>query len=398
MQTLVARKAESVILKDLSSFPVVAILGPRQCGKSTLAKMLGAKIKDFLYLDLESPSDLRKLSDPELFFEANRQKTVCLDEIQLKADIFPVLRSIVDRSGRSGQVLILGSASRNLIQQGSESLAGRISFVELTPFLISEISDLPQYALNGYWFRGGYPGSLLAVDDDISGRWRENFLRTFVERDIPRLGVRVPAATLRRFLTMCAHGQGQTLNGSKLGASLGISYHTVRDYIDLFEQTYLIRTLKPYDGNLKKRLIKSPKVYVRDSGLLHAALELSDFNDLMGHPVFGASWEGFALENILSELDGWRGYFYRTSSGNEIDLILAKGKRTVAVEFKSSKAPTLTKGFWSALEDLKIDDAWIIAPIEGSYPVEDGVRVSGLVHFVRHMTERSVPPTVRGRR
>lgn len=384
MQSLVTRKAESVVLKDLQNFPVVAILGSRQCGKSTLAKMLKDKINDFVYLDLESPSDLRKLSDPELFFEVNRQKTVCLDEIQLKPELFPVLRSIVDRTGRKGQVMILGSASKNLIRQGSESLAGRISFIELTPFVVTEIAELPRYRESDFWFRGGYPDSFLAADESIGNRWRENFLRTFIERDLPQLGIHVTAGNLRRLLTMCAHNQGQLLNSSKLAASLGVSYHTVRDYIDLFEQTYIVRTLLPYEVNIKKRLIKSPKVYIRDSGLLHTLLEITDFNGLMGHPVFGASWEGFCLENILGEMEDWRWFFYRTSSGNEIDLILEKGIKRIAVEFKSSRAPVVTKGFWNALEDLHIKEAWIIAPVDGSYPVKEGVNVSGLANFIYH--------------
>ncbi len=327
MQTLVKRNVESDILKDFRNFPVVAILGPRQSGKSTLAKMLKDKIDNLVYLDLESPADLRKLDDPELFFEVNRQKTVCLDEIQLKPELFPVLRSIVDRSGRKGQILILGSASQKLIRQGSESLAGRISFIELTPFLISEIMALPDYSELNFWFRGGYPDSFLATDDSTSVRWRENYLRSFIERDLPQLGVRVTAKNLRRLLTMCAHIQGQLFNSSRLAASLGVSYHTVRDYIDLFEQTYMIRSLPPYEVNLKKRIVKSSKVYIRDSGLLHTLLEIQDFNALMGHPVFGASWEGFALENILGAIESWRSFFYRTSSGSEVDLILEKGRK-----------------------------------------------------------------------
>jgi uncharacterized protein len=382
MHGLVERNAAPVILKDLKNFPVVAILGPRQCGKSTLAKMLEDKIKGFLHLDLESPSDLRKLDDPELFFEVNRGKTVCLDEIQLRPDLFPVLRSIVDRTNRNGQILILGSASRTLIRQGSESLAGRISFIELTPFIVPEIEGMRSYTEGRFWFRGGYPESYLAPDDSVSDKWRRNFLRTFIERDLPQLGFRVTAINLRRLLTMCAHSQGQLLNSSKLAASLGFSYHTVRDYVDLFEQTYLVRALKPYEANIKKRIVKSPKIYIRDSGILHTLLEIPDFNALMGHPVFGSSWEGFALENILAAMEGWNGFFYRTSSGNEIDLILEKGRRRIAVEFKASKAPVLTKGFWSALEDLNIKESWIISPIKGSYPIRDGVNVSGLNHFI----------------
>jgi len=385
MHGYVERQAEPVVLKDLRNFPIVAILGPRQCGKSTLAKKLKGKIESFIYIDLESPSDQRKLGDPELFFGANKNSIICLDEIQLSPGLFPILRSIVDRTGRKGQALILGSASRDLIRQGSESLAGRISFIELTPFVISEITGMPHYDLFMHWFRGGYPESFLAVDNDLSNRWRQNFLRTFIERDIPQLGIRITAQNLRRLITMLAHNQGQLLNSSKLAASLGVSYHTVRDHIDLFEQTYVVRTLPPYDGNLKKRTIKSPKVYIRDSGLLHALLEIADFNGLLGHPVYGASWEGFGIENILSELEGWRGFFYRASSGSEIDLILARGGKKIAVEFKSSRAPDVTRGFWRALEDLSTTEAWIIAPVDEPYSIKNNVKVSGISDFILHM-------------
>jgi uncharacterized protein len=385
MQRLIKRDCEAVILKDLKTFPVVAILGPRQCGKSTLAGMIRNTIKDLVYLDLEKPSDLRKLTDPELFFDANKGKTVCLDEIQRAPELFPVLRSIVDQTKRKGQVLILGSASQNLIEQSSESLAGRISFIELTPFTISEISRLPAYRLTNHWLRGGYPDSFLAPEDAVSYRWRENFLRTFIERDIAQLGIRITSSNLRRLLTMCAHNQGQLLNNSKLGSSLGLSHHTIRDYIDLFEQTFVIRRLMPYASNTKKRLTKSPKLFIRDSGLLHTVLEISDFNALIGHPVSGFSWEGFAIENILAELPDWKGCFYRASSGNEIDLILAKGQRHVAVEFKASKAPTITKGLWEALGDLNIKEAWVVAPIDESYPLREGVTIAGLKQFIDHM-------------
>lgn len=385
MHGYVKRDVEPLVLKDFRNFPVVAILGPRQCGKSTLAKALKDSIGTLIYLDLESPSDLRKLSDPELFFRANKDASICLDEIQLRPELFPVLRSIVDRSGRKGQALILGSASRNLIRQGSESLAGRISFIELTPFLASEVAGLPGYDLLVHWFRGGYPESFLADDDDVSNRWRQNFLRTFIERDIPQLGIRVTARNLRRLITMLAHNQGQLLNSSKLAASLGVSYHTVRDYIDLFEQAYVVRTLPPYEANLKKRTIKSPKVYIRDSGLLHSLLEIGSFNDLLGHPVFGASWEGFSIEMILSGLPDWRGSFYRASTGSEIDLLLARGKRRIAVEFKSSRSPNVTRGFWNALEGLDVTEGWIVAPVDEPYFMKEKVRVGGILDLVRHV-------------
>lgn len=382
MHGYITRDSEPVVLKDLRNFAVVAILGPRQCGKSTLAKALKDRIGAFVYLDLESPSDLRKLSDPELFFQANKDTTVCLDEIQLRPELFPVLRSIVDRTGRKGQALILGSASRNLLRQGSESLAGRISFIELTPFTVSEVAGTPGYELLAHWFRGGYPESLLADDDETSNRWRQNFLRTFIERDIAQLGVRIAARNLRRLITMLAHSQGQLLNSSKLAASLGVTYHTVRDYIDLFTQAYVVRTLPPYENNLKKRIIKSPKVYIRDSGLLHSLLEIGSFNDLLGHPVFGSSWEGFGVEMLLSGLPDWQGYFYRASTGSEVDLLLVKGRKVIAVEFKSSRAPDVTRGFWNALDTLNATEAAIVAPVEEPYSIKKNVTVCGILDLV----------------
>lgn len=382
MHGYITRDSEPVVLKDLRNFAVVAILGPRQCGKSTLAKALKDRIGAFVYLDLESPSDLRKLSDPELFFQSNKDTTVCLDEIQLRPELFPVLRSIVDRTGRKGQALILGSASRNLLRQGSESLAGRISFIELTPFTVSEVAGTPGYELLAHWFRGGYPESLLADDDETSNRWRQNFLRTFIERDIAQLGVRIAARNLRRLITMLAHSQGQLLNSSKLAASLGVTYHTVRDYIDLFTQAYVVRTLPPYENNLKKRIIKSPKVYIRDSGLLHSLLEIGSFNDLLGHPVFGSSWEGFGVEMLLSGLPDWQGYFYRASTGSEVDLLLVKGRKVIAVEFKSSRAPDVTRGFWNALDTLNATEAAIVAPVEEPYSIKKNVTVCGILDLV----------------
>jgi len=244
-----------------------------------------------------------------LFFESNKNKTICLDEIQRRPDLFSTLRGIIDRERRTGRILILGSASGKLIKQSSESLAGRISFIHLTPFTITEIADIEPFNLNDFWMRGGYPESYLATSEKFSFRWRENFIRTFIERDLPQLGIDISALRLRRFITMCAHNQAQLLNSAKLGESLGVSYHTVRNYIDLLEQTFIIRTLRPYESNLKKRLVKSPKVFIRDTGLLHALMEIDDFNDLLGHPNFGSSWEGFCIENILSELPEWEGGF-----------------------------------------------------------------------------------------
>ncbi|KAF0235522.1 MAG: hypothetical protein FD181_3457 [Prolixibacteraceae bacterium] len=382
MHDFIQRNIEGFVFQNLSVFPAVALLGPRQCGKSTLASMLSVKIPLFLYLDLQNPSDLNKLSDPLLFFDANPDATICIDEIQLKPDLFPILRSVIDSNRRNGRFILLGSASRDLIRQSSESLAGRIGFIELTPFTLTEINHQPDFQLRRFWLRGGYPESYLFENDSDSKIWLENFIRSYIERDIALFGFQIPALQMRRLLTMCAHLHGQLLNSSKLGESLGLTHPTVRRQIDLLEQTFIVRTLMPYQTNVGKRLIKSPKIYIRDSGILHRLLQIDKFNDLMGNPVFGASWEGVVIENILSSLRDWSPYFYRTSTGDETDLILKKGTKTIVVECKASTAPQLLKGFYRALDDLQADHAYVIIPVSGSYPVKPNVTVCGIEDFL----------------
>ncbi len=379
MQTYIERFLTKDILRRLRHMPAVAMLGPRQCGKSTLARHLIARMENGLYLDLEKRSDLNKLRDPEAFFELNRDKLVCLDEIQRTPELYSPLRSIIDEHDRNGQLLMLGSASRELIQQASESLAGRISYLELTPFHLNEVGD---NELRSLWLRGGFPRSFL-TDNRSSYEWRIDFIRTFLERDIPQLGFSIPAKSMERLWRMCAHNHGQTLNASKIGASLGVSHHTVRSYIDILSETFLLRILPPHAANVKKRLVKSPKVYVRDSGLLHALLDIEDHNDLLGNPIYGASWEGFVLESIISRTAGWRHSFYRTASGVELDLIIEKGQRTIGVECKAATAPRPTRGFWQAMDDLSLSEAYIIAPIHDSYPIEKGVKIVSLADFLK---------------
>jgi predicted AAA+ superfamily ATPase len=383
MQTYIPRFITGGINQKLTNIPAVLILGPRQCGKSTLAKAIISEMTNAIYLDLERPSDINKLTDPEAFFSLNANKLICMDEIQRIPDLFPVLRSVIDENKGNGQFIILGSASQNLIKQSSETLAGRISYFELTPFIFKEISeDHHLNKLRKLWLRGGFPRSYLALNERESFEWRLDFIRTFLERDIPQIGFRIPARSLERFWKMCAHLHGQILNSSKLGESLGLSHHTVRSYVDLFDQMFVLRILRPYEPNLKKRLIKSPKIYLRDTGLLHALLGIGDHNDLLGHPVYGASWEGFVIENILSLLPDWTASFYRSSSGSEIDLILEKGKKRIVVECKVSTSPSPNRGFWNAMNDLKIREAWIIAPVKDTYPLRNGVRVAPLQEFI----------------
>ncbi len=389
MHEFIPRSIESYVFQNLETFPAIAILGPRQCGKSTFIKMMAKKLPSFLYLDMQNYDDLNKLSEPTLFFEANKEVTICLDEIQLVPHLFSVLRSVIDRDRRNGRFILLGSASRNLIQHSSESLAGRIGFITLTPFLINELNFLPTFDLRSFWLRGGYPDSYLNASDSNSKLWRENFIRSYIERDIPQFGFQIPALQLRRLLTMCAHNQGQQLNASKLGESLQLSHPTIRRYIDILEQTFILRTLMPYTTNVKKRLVKSPKVYVRDTGILHRLLSIDTYNDLIGNPVFGASWEGLVVENILSTLPDWQPYFYRTASGDEMDLVMVKGDRRIAIECKASSAPQLSKGFWNAVQEIEPEITFVVAPIQGkSYPIRESVVVISLEECVDEIGNR----------
>jgi predicted AAA+ superfamily ATPase len=350
---------------------------------------MASRFSSFLYLDLQNRGDLAKLNEPYLFFDANPNTTICLDEVQMVPDLFSVLRSVIDTDRRNGRFILLGSASRDLIQNTSETLAGRIGLIDLTPFTFDELQNTDGFSINRFWLRGGFPDSYLAASDQNSTIWRENYLRTYVERDIPQLGFQVPAVQLMRFLQMCAHNHGQLLNASKLAASIGLTHPTIRKYTDLLEQTFILRTLLPYEANVKKRLVKSPKVYVRDSGLLHRLLQLDTFNDLAGNPIFGSSWEVFVIENIISVLHGWQFFFYRTSSGEEVDLVLVKGTKKIVVECKASSAPQLTKTFWNAVEVLKPDQTFVIAPVESSYPVHEHVTVCNLHNFFRAVSKNT---------
>lgn len=386
MQIYIQRIITTKIKQKLENMPGVVILGPRQCGKSTLAKAIISEIEGAVYLDLERPSDVSKLRDPEAFFSLNSDKLICLDEIQRVPELFPVLRSVMDENKQNGQFIILGSASPDLIKQSSETLAGRISYFELTPFLLKEVSeDHNLKTLRRLWLRGGFPRSYLASNEKESFEWRLDFIRTFLERDIPQLGFRTPAKTIERFWRMCAHLHGQLLNSSKLGESMGVSHHTVRSYVDMLERSFMLRVLRPYESNLKKRMIKSPKIYIRDSGILHALLGIENHNDLLGHPVYGASWEGSVIENILSLLPNWKASFYRTSSGSEIDLIIEKGNKRVALECKGSTSPNLNRGFWNGVSDIGFQEVWVIAPVKEAYPIEKGVMVAPPHQLIEHL-------------
>jgi len=382
MHELITRKQEAFIKENLEVFPAVVVLGPRQCGKSTLIKMLSDHLKNFLYLDLQNRDDIAKLNEPGIFFAANEDNTVCLDEIQLIPELFSTLRSEIDRNRTNGRFILLGSASRELIQKSAESLAGRIGIIKLTPFLVSELIIDNKFNLNKYWSRGAYPDSYLATTDSASILWRENFISTYVERDIPQLGFQIPAQQLKRMLIMSAHTHAQIFNASKLGESLGLTHPTVKRYLDLLEQTFILRSLPAYELNTKKRLIKSPKVYVRDSGLLHRLLQIDDFNSLISHPIFGSSWEGIVIENICSSLRDCQFSFYRSASGDELDLIITKRNKIIAIECKASTAPKLTKGFWRAIDYVNPEKTYIVAPVKEKYTLNKGLIVCNLPEII----------------
>lgn len=386
MHNYLPRLLEKEVERRLKPMPVVAIIGPRQCGKTTLAKAIQSHRSDALHLDLERPSDLSRLRDPEAFFKFNAGRMICLDEIQRKPDLFPVIRSIVDEQGEKGMFLILGSASPELLKQSSESLAGRITYLELTPFTVEEICGQAKgISRESLWLRGGFPGSLLAKNERDSIQWRDDFIMTFLERDIPSLGFKISSDQLHRFWMMASHASGSVLNLSKLGSSLGVSHNTLRSYVTLMSRTFLLRELPPYSKNIKKRLVKSPKLYVRDSGLFHALLKIETMNDLFGHICYGPSWEGFVVEQITAAFPRMQAFFYRDSNGNEIDLLLESGKSRIAIECKASTAPSVEKGFYNLCTELGVSHAWVAAPVKESYPIDKIVSVGPPEEIIRAM-------------
>jgi hypothetical protein len=392
---MIKRSLEPTLRAALAAMPVVALLGPRQVGKTTLAlEVAQAADKQTAYIDLELDSALAKLDDPEAYLRRFENQLLIIDEVQRKPDLFRLLRGLVDirkRAGeKSGQFLLLGSASRDLIQHSSETLAGRIRFLELSPFSVLEIHQHPQRnaGLEKLWLRGGFPDSYLSKTEDDSWAWRSDFIASYVERDIPFMGPRVAATTMRRLWSMLAHNNAQQVNYSKLGASLGVSYKTVKNYIDTLTDFYMLRQIQPWAGNSKKRLVKAPKIYVRDSGLAHRMLNIPDIETLLGHPAIGASWESFVSENILRTLsDKWQHSFYRTSAQAEVDLVLEGPNRQVwAVEIKRSSAPTVTKGFHLACEDIRATRKFLIYPGTECYPLSNDVEAMGLLTFLEMLT------------
>jgi uncharacterized protein len=376
---MIPRRAERIVKDRLAHVPAVALLGPRQVGKTTLARVVEAGTKS-VYLDLESPRDREKLADPQLYFSLHEDELVIIDEVQRMPDLFSSLRGVIDegrrRGRKAGRFLLLGSASLDLLRQ-SESLAGRIAYIELAPF---DVLEAPSGDENTLWIRGGFPESFLAPNANESVNWRTAFIRTYLERDIPQLGPRIPATTLGRFWTMLAHVQGGLFNAAQLARGLAVDGKTISRYLDLMVDLMLVRRLPPFQANAGKRLVKSPRVFVRDSGLVHALLDIDDLDALLGHPVVGASWEGFAIENLLAAApQRTQASFYRTAAGAEIDLLLEiPGHGIWAIEVKRGVSARPEKGFHFAREDVKPKRSFVVNAGTDRYPLGDGVETIGL--------------------
>ena len=384
------RDLTTTLLERVCEAPVVALLGSRQVGKTTLALELKLE-KPIHYLDLERPSDIAKLADPELYLGEFSHHLVILDEIQRLPDLFPVLRSLVDERRRAGeraaQFLILGSASPELLQQSSETLAGRISYLELPPLNLKELPE-GDATPGRHWFRGGYPDSYLAANDDAATRWCNNFITSYVERYLPQLGVEASSLQLRRFCSMLAHQQGALLNLSKLAGSLGIDGKTARHYLNLLEGLYLVRSLPAWSSNAGKRLVKSPKVYWRDTGLLHALVGLNDLEQVLGHPICGHSWEGYCIEQILTKLpEKTYASHYRTHSGSELDLVLENRSGGIhAVEIKRTLSPKISRGFTEAMQSLNATCGFFIMPKGKAFPLSKNVTALSLAEFLETLS------------
>ena len=362
------KQYKHLVNEGLRRSPVTALLGPRQCGKTTLAGMIGDE-RGAHYFDLESTVDRQRLENPELMFDA-LSGLVILDEIQLMPKLFSVLRVVVDKKASQLQFLILGSASPEIIKNVSETLAGRVEFVELSGFDLGEIKNS---AWREHWVRGGFPRSFLADSDADSLAWREGFIRTFLERDIPQIGISIPPSSMRRFWTMLANYHGQIWNGSELGRAMGVSDKTVRSYLDLLTGTFMVRQLQPWYENIKKRQVKSPKIYLRDTGILHSLLQISGYHSLSGNPKIGASWEGYIIEQIMQGIRPPEAYFWATHSGAEIDLFLVYNNRRYGFEIKMTETPKITKSMRVAGADLALDHTLIIYPGIHLYPMDKGI-------------------------
>ncbi|WP_428660047.1 ATP-binding protein [Runella sp.] len=383
---MIQRQITQQIITDLSYFPAVGIIGPRQVGKTTLARWLEDQLsKTCIYLDMEDESDHAKLQSAGFYLESHADKCVIIDEIQLMPQLFGQLRSLIDRQREPARFILLGSASPSIIKNSSETLAGRIAYSELTPFSIEEVFE--QTSIQTHWLRGGFPNALFAPTDQLMRRWTDNFIETFLQRDLQSLGYEIPQALMRNLLTMLTQVNGNILNVSDLSRSIGISQPTVSKYLDILEGSFLITRLQPYFANISKRLVKSPKLYIRDSGILHRLAKINSYEELLGNLAVGGSWEGYAIEQIRRTAGpDWQFFYYRTQVGAEIDLLLItpSGKK-VGVEIKLTNAPTLSRGFYESRQDLSLSQSYVVVPESEFYQKDENVWVTGLMYFLKEI-------------
>ncbi len=380
------------LLEIVGEFPVLGIVGPRQVGKTTLARLLSKKInKESIFLDLENPRDISKLTDPLLFFENNQDKCIIIDEVQIKKELFPIIRAVIDQKREPGRFILLGSASPELIRDASESLAGRIYYKELTPFHFQEIKDVIPY--QKHWLNGGYPEALLTESKTKSVRWRRSFIQTYIERDLPLLGLNSKIADMQRLVRMISHIHGNQLSYQTLSKSMGLTGPTIKKQIDFLEHAYIVRLLEPFYHNIGKRLVKSPKIYLRDTGLLHSLLEVERFEDLFGNPVIGNSWEGYVIEQIYAVLpESYTLNYYRTQQGAELDLVICKNlKPVIGIEIKFNSSPKFSVGNEISLKDLGLNKCFIVVPEVERYYLKDSIEVISISELIMDFVSGKLP-------
>lgn len=379
------RIIDDEIIAAMQNFPVVALIGPRQCGKSTSSKNLLKNFPNAIYLDLERPSDLAKLDDSEWFLSSVKDKVICIDEVQRSPNLFPIIRSLVDEWGLNGKFLLLGSASAELLKQTSESLAGRIVYKKMSPFSWIEINQY--FSLEKYFECGGFPRSIIPHDLTVSLEWRESFISTFLERDLLQWSG-VSPTTMRRMWQMIAHYNGQIVNYSTLGNSLGVSHNTIKNYIDLLENTFMVKVIKPYYSNLGKRLSKSPKIYIADAGITISLLNLTDFVSITGHPGFGSIWEQMVLSTLQSVFPRSEFFYYRTSNGSEIDFVMKLRDSIFAIECKATSSPKITKGNHFAINDISPKYTYVVAPVKHGWAMQKSIEVVSLTEMIKGIKEK----------